>query len=136
MWSLLERVDGRRPHTQGGAVGIGEVGVGRLQVAQLPLQGVVLGVGNHGLVQHVVAVPVQPYLVGQLLHAGSELHHFTLDRYRMPMMRPNARKKLSVLLPPALKKGSTMPLLGRAPATMPTFTIRCRAKMPAAPAQK
>ncbi len=136
MAALLEGLDGRGAHAQGGAVGIGQVRVGRLQVAQLPLQSVVLGIGDHGLIQHVVPVPVHPHLVGQLLHPGSEIHHFTFDRYRMPMMRPRARKKLRVLLPPALKKGSTMPLLGRAPATMPTFTSRCRAKMPAAPAQK
>ena len=131
---------GGAPTRRVGLLGSASVGVGGLQVAQLPLQGVVLGVGDHGLVQHVVAVAVQPHRVGQILHACcrsiTSLPHFTLDRYRMPMMRPSARKKLRVLLPPALKKGSTMPLLGRAPATMPTFTIRCRAKMPAAPAQK
>ena len=134
--ALLEGVHRRCAHALGGTVGIGVLRMGRLQVPQLALQGVVFRIRDRGLVQHIVAMAMGSHLARQVRHSLSQVAHFSLARCWIPMMMPRARKKLRVLLPPALKKGRTMPLLGRAPATMPTFTRRCRAKMPAAPAQK
>ena len=136
MTSLLKSVHRRCAHAQRRTVGIRQLRMRRFEGPQLPLQCVVFGIRDGWLIQHVVAVAVQPQLIRQCLHPQPQVGHFALARCRMPMMRPKARQKLRVLLPPALKKGSTMPLLGRAPATMPTFTSRCSAKMPAAPAQK
>ncbi|MNT24801.1 hypothetical protein D3C72_1602970 [compost metagenome] len=53
---LLELRQGRRAHAQGRRVGRAQVGMGRFQHLQFDKQLVILGVGDGGIVEHVVGV--------------------------------------------------------------------------------
>jgi hypothetical protein len=69
MRELREALRGLLPHALGGAVGRDEVGVLRLEVAQLALEPVVFLVADLGAVERVVEPLVAAYLLAELVDA-------------------------------------------------------------------
>ena len=68
---LLELRQRRRAHAQGGRIRCPEFGMSRFQRLQFDKQLVVLGVGNGGIVEHVVGVQMPIELGSECQNAGS-----------------------------------------------------------------
>ena len=68
---LLELRQGRRAHAQGGRIRRPEFRMSRFQRLQFDKQLVVLGVGNGGIVEHVVGVQMPIELGSECQNAGS-----------------------------------------------------------------